>query len=39
MSEQRGGLPILVFPNGKSFEDWLDQKHADAAGAWLKLPK
>ena len=39
VTEQRGGLPVLVFPNGGSFEEWLDQQPADAAGAWLKLPK
>ena len=39
VTEQRGGLPILVFRNGESFEEWLDQQPADAVGAWLKLPK
>jgi len=39
VTEQRGGLPVLVFHNGESFEDWLDQQPADAAGVWLKLPR
>jgi uncharacterized protein YdeI (YjbR/CyaY-like superfamily) len=37
--EQRGGLPVLSFRNGETFDDWLSQQTADAAGAWLKLPK
>ncbi|HVU30792.1 MAG TPA: YdeI/OmpD-associated family protein [Sphingomicrobium sp.] len=39
MDEQRGGLPVLVFVDGESFEEWLNQQPVDAAGAWLKLPK
>lgn len=39
MTERRGGLPILTFRNGESFERWLEQQPADAAGAWLKLAK
>ncbi|HET9810880.1 MAG TPA: YdeI/OmpD-associated family protein [Sphingomicrobium sp.] len=39
MTEQRGGLPVLAFRNGESFEEWLDQQPADAAGAWVKLRK
>lgn len=39
VTEQRGGLPVLSFRNGESFENWLEQQPADAAGAWLKLPK
>lgn len=39
MTEQRGGLPLLAFRDGESFEDWLARQPADAAGAWLKLPK
>jgi uncharacterized protein YdeI (YjbR/CyaY-like superfamily) len=39
VTEQRVGLPVLAFRNGASFEQWLDQQPADAAGAWLKLPK
>jgi uncharacterized protein YdeI (YjbR/CyaY-like superfamily) len=39
MTEQRGGLPVLVFPAAESLEEWLDRQPADAAGAWLKLPK
>jgi uncharacterized protein YdeI (YjbR/CyaY-like superfamily) len=39
VTEQRGGLPILTFRDGESFEEWLDQQPADAAGAWLKLGK
>ncbi|GAA3908822.1 YdeI family protein [Sphingomonas limnosediminicola] len=39
MTEQRGGLPVLAFRDGESFEEWLDQQPADAAGAWVKLPK
>ena len=39
VTEQRGGLPVLAFPDGASFEEWLDHQPADAAGAWLKLPK
>jgi uncharacterized protein YdeI (YjbR/CyaY-like superfamily) len=39
VTEQRSGLPVLNFRNGESFEDWLGQQPADAAGVWLKLPK
>lgn len=39
VTEQRGGLPVLTFRNGESFEEWLDHQPADAAGAWLKLRK
>ena len=39
VTEQRGGLPVLVFHKGETFEEWLDRQPADAAGAWLKLPK
>jgi uncharacterized protein YdeI (YjbR/CyaY-like superfamily) len=39
VTEQRGGLPILVFRNGEGFAEWLEQQPADASGAWLKLPK
>jgi uncharacterized protein YdeI (YjbR/CyaY-like superfamily) len=39
VTEQRGGLPVLTFGNGESFEEWLAQQPADAGGAWLKLAK
>jgi uncharacterized protein YdeI (YjbR/CyaY-like superfamily) len=39
VTEQRGGLPVLDFLNAESFEEWLNPQAADAAGAWLKLPK
>lgn len=39
VTEHRGGLPVLAFSNGASFEKWLDNQPADAAGAWLKLLK
>lgn len=39
MAEQRSGLPILSFRNGENFEAWLEQQPANAAGAWLRLPK
>jgi uncharacterized protein YdeI (YjbR/CyaY-like superfamily) len=39
MAEQRNGLPILTFRDAGSFEDWLEQQPADAAGAWIKLAK
>ena len=39
VTEQRAGLPVLTFRDGESFEEWLGQQPADAAGAWLKLPK
>lgn len=39
MTEQHVGLAVLAFRNVESFEQWLDQQPADAAGAWLKLPK
>jgi uncharacterized protein YdeI (YjbR/CyaY-like superfamily) len=39
MTEQRGGLPVLAFPNSESLEKWLGKQPPDAAGAWLKLPK
>lgn len=39
MTERRGGLPVLLFRDGASFEEWLGQQPFDARGAWLKLPK
>ena len=39
VTEQRGGLPVLAFRNAESFEEWLAEQPADAAGAWLKLLK
>ena len=39
MTETRAGLPVLTFPNGESFDEWLAQQPADAPGAWLKLAK
>jgi uncharacterized protein YdeI (YjbR/CyaY-like superfamily) len=39
VTERRGGLPILTFGDGESFERWLEGQAADAAGAWLKLAK
>lgn len=39
VTERRAGLPVLSFRDGESFEEWLDGQPADAAGAWLKLPK
>jgi uncharacterized protein YdeI (YjbR/CyaY-like superfamily) len=39
VTEHRGGLPVLTFRDGESFEAWLEQQPAEAAGAWLKLPK
>ena len=39
MTEERGGLPVLTFRNGESFEEWLAEQPADAGGAWLKFPK
>jgi uncharacterized protein YdeI (YjbR/CyaY-like superfamily) len=39
MPEQRGGLPILTFPDAASFEAWLEQQPNDSPGAWIKLAK
>jgi uncharacterized protein YdeI (YjbR/CyaY-like superfamily) len=39
VTERRAGLPVLSFRDSESFEEWLDGQPADAAGAWLKLPK
>lgn len=39
VTEQRGGLPVLAFRDGESFEKWLEQQPPGAAGAWLKLSK
>jgi len=39
VTEHRGGLPVLTFRDGESFEAWLEQQPAEAAGVWLKLPK
>lgn len=39
VTEQRDGLPVLVFRKAQSFEEWLDRQPTNAAGAWLKLPK
>ena len=39
MTEQFNGLPVLTFVDARSFEDWLGEQSANAAGAWLKLAK
>lgn len=39
VTEVRAGLPVLAFRDGEGFERWLEVQPADAAGAWLKLPK
>ena len=39
VTEHRGGFPVLTFRDGESFEAWLEQQPAEAAGVWLKLPK
>ena len=32
-------LPIMAFESQHRWEDWLDEHHADATGAWLKIAK
>lgn len=39
VTEQRSGLPVLVFDSRGNFEEWLGKQPADAAGAWVKLSK
>jgi uncharacterized protein YdeI (YjbR/CyaY-like superfamily) len=39
VTEQRGGFPVLAFPDAESFERWLDAQAPDAPGLWLKLAK
>lgn len=39
MTEVRGGLPILTFPDAASFEAWLGEQNVGATGAWIKLAK
>jgi uncharacterized protein YdeI (YjbR/CyaY-like superfamily) len=39
MSEDRGGLPILVFADRAALEQWLEAQPADSPGLWIKLAK
>ncbi|HEY7015135.1 MAG TPA: YdeI/OmpD-associated family protein [Streptosporangiaceae bacterium] len=32
-------LPVLGFPDPVAWQSWLDEHHADAPGAWLKIAK
>ena len=32
-------LPIMAFETQSTWEDWLDEHHADTKGAWLKIAK
>ena len=33
------GLPVILFETQADFEAWLDEHHAAASGAWLRLAK
>ena len=33
------GLPVMLFETQADFEAWLDEHHASASGAWLRLAK
>lgn len=39
MDTDRGGLPILTFPDLAAWEDWLGTQPRSASGVWLKLAK
>lgn len=39
MDEERGGLPILLFPDQAALEAWLARQQRDHKGIWLKLAK
>ena len=36
---ERAGLPILAFPDAKTWEAWLAAQPGTSAGVWLKLAK
>jgi uncharacterized protein YdeI (YjbR/CyaY-like superfamily) len=33
------GLPVILFEQQQDWVDWLDQRHADSSGLWLRLAK
>jgi uncharacterized protein YdeI (YjbR/CyaY-like superfamily) len=35
----RDDLPVIGFEDSAAWESWLDEHHATAAGAWLKIAK
>jgi uncharacterized protein YdeI (YjbR/CyaY-like superfamily) len=37
--EAADDLPVLPFESAGAWEDWLQERHATAAGVWLKLAK
>ncbi|MDB5679914.1 YdeI family protein [Sphingomonas bacterium] len=39
MQTERGGLPILSFPDLAAWEEWLAAQPRSASGLWLKLAK
>lgn len=39
MTEQRSGLPVLVFARLSALEAWLTSQPSDAPGTWIKLAK
>lgn len=39
MTEQRSGLPVLVFTRLAALEAWFTLQPSDAPGAWIKLAK
>ncbi len=39
MTEQRSGLPVLVFTRLAALEAWFSSQPGDAPGAWIKLAR
>jgi uncharacterized protein YdeI (YjbR/CyaY-like superfamily) len=39
MTEQRSGLPVLVFTHLAALEAWFTSQPSDAPGTWIKLAK
>jgi uncharacterized protein YdeI (YjbR/CyaY-like superfamily) len=39
MTEQRSGLPVLVFTHLAALEAWFASQSSDAPGTWIKLAK
>lgn len=39
MTETRGGLPVLAFPDADAFDRWLEAQPEDSPGLWIKFAK
>lgn len=37
--DDKDGLPVVAFPSPEAWAAWLEDRHADAAGVWLAIPK